>query len=326
MSSDRILCKFFVHGSCLKGDNCGFSHDSKDPPNNVCTFYQKGMCFYGSRCRYDHVRASSDLPTPPLTSDSESLDRSLSTAPSMSFQRQGYDGDGNNHGDKSSSVYCVHPREYPLCSFAAAGDCPRGNQCPHMHGDLCATCGKKCLHPFRPEEREEHTKECEKKQKHIEALKQSQDIECSVCLDRILSKATPGERKFGLLTECDHPFCIQCIRNWRSSAPVSGMDVNSTLRACPICRKLSYFVVPSVVWYSTPEEKKEIIDIYKAKLRSIDCKHFNFGNGSCPFGASCFYKHAYPDGHLEEVVLRHLGSQEGDSIRLSELLGGLQIF
>lgn len=136
-----------------------------------------------------------------------------------------------------------------------------------MHGDLCTTCGNKCLHPFRPEEREEHTKECEKKQKHIEALKQSQDIECSVCLDRILSKPTPGERKFGLLTECDHPFCIQCIRNWRSSAPVSGMDVNSTLRACPICRKLSYFVVPSVVWYFTPEEKKEIIDIYKAKLR-----------------------------------------------------------
>jgi E3 ubiquitin-protein ligase makorin len=86
-----------------------------------------------------------------------------------------------------------------------------------------------------------------------------------------------------------------------------------------------------VVWYSSPEEKKEIIDIYKAKLRSIDCKHFNFGNGNCPFGASCFYKHAYSDGHLEEVVLRHLGSQEGetvitDSIRLSEFLGGLQIF
>lgn len=136
-----------------------------------------------------------------------------------------------------------------------------------MHGDICSTCGKKCLHPFRPEEREEHTKECQKKQKHMEALKKSQDIECSVCLDRVLSKATPGERKFGLLTECHHPFCIQCIRNWRSSAPVSGMDVNSTLRACPICRKLSYFVVPSVVWYSTPEEKKEIIDIYKAKLR-----------------------------------------------------------
>ncbi|KAF2544225.1 hypothetical protein F2Q68_00033068 [Brassica cretica] len=114
------------------------------------------------------------------------------------------------------------------------------------------------------------------------------------------------------------------------SAPVSGMDVNSTLRACPICRKLSYFVVPSVVWYSTPDEKKEIVDIYKAKLRSINCKHFNFGNGNCPFGGSCFYKHAYSDGHVDEVVVRNLGSQEGetviaDSIRLSEFLGRVHI-
>uniref|UniRef100_A0A1J3JWV4 E3 ubiquitin-protein ligase makorin n=1 Tax=Noccaea caerulescens TaxID=107243 RepID=A0A1J3JWV4_NOCCA len=333
--SDRILCKFFVHGSCLKGENCEYSHDCKYPANNVCTFYQKGICLYGSRCRYEHSRTSlpqSLFPSNlPLSSDSQP--QSLSTAysslltPSMNYPQQKGD---NNDGEKSTNVYYIDPRDYPICSFAAAGDCPRGSQCPHIHGDICSTCGKKCLHPFRPEEREEHTKECEKKQKQIEALKTSQEIECSVCLDRVLSKANPGERKFGLLTECDHPFCIQCIRNWRSSAPVSGMDVNSTLRACPICRKLSYFVVPSVVWYSTPEDKKEIIDVYKAKLRSIDCKHFNFGNGNCPFGGSCFYKHAYSDGHLEEVVLRHLGSQEGetliaDTIRLSEFLGGLQM-
>lgn len=26
------------------------------------------------------------------------------------------------------------------------------------------------------------------------------------------------------------------------------------------------------------------------ELRSIDCKHYDFGNGTCPFGNSCFYK------------------------------------
>ncbi|KAL7222163.1 hypothetical protein ACSBR1_023970 [Camellia fascicularis] len=45
------------------------------------------------------------------------------------------------------------------------------------------------------------------------------------------------------------------------------MDVNSTLSACLICRKVSYFVIPSVIWYSTKEEKQEIVDSYKAKLR-----------------------------------------------------------
>jgi E3 ubiquitin-protein ligase makorin len=123
------------------------------------------------------------------------------------------------------------------------------------------------LHPFRPDERNEHLKACEKKQKNLDLLKYSQEIECSVCLDRVLSKLTAAERKFGLLSECNHPFCISCIRNWRGSSPTSGMDVNSSLRACPICRKLSYFVIPSVIWYSTKEEKQEIVDTYKEKLR-----------------------------------------------------------
>ncbi|PPD82332.1 hypothetical protein GOBAR_DD20743 [Gossypium barbadense] len=54
----RVLCKFFAHGACFKGENCEFSHDWKDPPNNICTYYQKGICSYGSQCRYEHVKAS----------------------------------------------------------------------------------------------------------------------------------------------------------------------------------------------------------------------------------------------------------------------------
>ncbi|CAG7897548.1 unnamed protein product [Brassica rapa] len=293
--SKRILCKFFAHGACLKGDNCEFSHDWKDPTNNVCTFYQRGLCSYGSRCRYEHVKLK---PHPSPASSSSALPRSspsekdLNPLPSSSSSPAWTLDSSDNTFSSSSSK----PQDQPICSYAAAGDCPRGDQCPHIHGDLCPTCGKRCLHPFRPEEREEHKRSCEKKQKQLEALKLSQEVECCVCLERVLSKPTPAERKFGLLTECDHAFCIGCIRNWRSSSPSTGMDVNSTLRACPICRKLSYFVVPSVIWFSAPEEKKEIMDNYRDKLRSIDCKHFNFGDGNCPFGTSCFYKHTVKPG------------------------------
>lgn len=31
-------------------------------------------------------------------------------------------------------------------------------------------------------------------------------------------------------------------------------------------------------------------------MAEIDCKHFNFGEGRCPFVNSCFYKHALRDG------------------------------
>ncbi|KAF7824542.1 putative RING-type E3 ubiquitin transferase C3H69 [Senna tora] len=373
-SFNRILCKFFAHGACLKGEHCEFSHDWKDPQNNICTFYQKGVCAYGSHCRYDHVKVSREQSyTPsssasvhqPLNSDTRIMSNGVATgselssfsSPSLNPIIPAWNQESEYHipawRDQESQYHILPwnqesgyqdfieesdvgqsritaPSELSICSFAAAGNCPRKEKCPFIHGDLCPTCGKHCLHPFRAEEREEHMKSCEKKQKHLEALKQSQDIECSVCLERVLSKPTAAERKFGLLSECDHPFCISCIRNWRSSNPTLGMDVNSTLRACPICRKLSYFVIPSVIWYSTTEEKQEIIDSYKEKLKSIDCKHFDFGNGNCPFGTSCFYKHAYRDGRLEQVVLRHLGAADGDTviakdIRLSDFLANMHL-
>lgn len=306
----RVLCKFFANGACLKGENCNFSHDWKAPANNICTYYLKGSCAFGSRCRYEHVRPSrpqssgsysstSSLGQP--NTDSASLSklsaptrpRASATEPAWTHQPGPVD-----FSDDAGMVEPIsaNPADRVLCSFSSVGDCPRGERCPHIHGHLCPTCGEHCLHPFRPDEMEEHVKACEKKQKHLEALENSQDIECCVCLERVLSKPTPAERKFGLLSECDHPFCISCIRNWRSSSPSSGMDVNSALRACPICRKLSYYVIPSMVWYSTKEEKAEIIDNYKAKLKSIDCKHFDFGNGTCPFGTSCFYKHNFKPG------------------------------
>ncbi|XP_010257279.1 PREDICTED: E3 ubiquitin-protein ligase makorin isoform X2 [Nelumbo nucifera] len=351
--SKRILCKFFAHGACLKGEHCEYSHDWRDQANNVCTFYQKGACSYGSRCRYEHVKISrlqhsvsssstnSHQHSSRITSSGETALVPSFPAELSSLSRPFFppgkpawshaSGDYNfsdNENDRESVI--VRSADHSICSFAAAGNCPRGEKCPHIHGDLCPTCGKHCLHPYRHDEREEHMKMCEKKKKHLEALKRSQEIECSVCLDRVLSKPTAAERKFGLLSECDHPFCISCIRSWRSSSPASGMDVNTALRACPICRKLSYFVIPSVIWYSTKEEKQEIINGYKAKLRSIDCRYFDFGNGTCPFGTSCFYKHAFRDGHLEEVVLRHLGAEDGNTviakdIRLSDFLGSLHL-
>ncbi|XP_050210333.1 putative RING-type E3 ubiquitin transferase C3H69 isoform X2 [Mercurialis annua] len=354
--SKRVLCKFYVHGACLKGEHCEFSHDRKDPVNNVCTYYQNGICSYGSRCRYEHVKisrpgfasssSSSTIHYQPSvrpvrtglsrgkSSSNASGELSASSTPYVPPSKPAWnlESEPNNfiENDEIIEPRNVKPEDRPLCSFAAAGNCPRGDKCPHVHGDLCPTCGKNCLHPFRPEDRDEHVKTCQQKQKHLEALKYSQEIECCVCLDRVLSKSTVAERKFGLLSECDHPFCISCIRNWRSSSPTSGMDVNTALRACPICRKLSYFVVPSVIWYSSKEEKQEIIDSYKEKLSSIDCKHFDFGNGNCPFGISCFYKHAFRDGRLEEVALRHLGDEDGQTviakdIRLSDFLGSLQI-
>ncbi|KAF8111824.1 hypothetical protein N665_0072s0036 [Sinapis alba] len=309
----------------------------------VCTYYQRGLCSYGSRCRYENVKLKPSRPPPAYSSSSSSAlprssppttslasEKDFTSLPSSTAWTFDSSGDEFNSSSTSKPPQEQQQQQQPICSYAAASDCPRGDLFPHILGDLCPTCGKRCLHPFRPEEREEHNRSCEKKHKQLEALKLSQEVECCVCLERVLSKPTPAEQKFGLLTECDHDFCIGCIRNWHNSSPSTGMDVNSTLRDCPIYRKLSYFVVPSVIWFSAPEEKKEIMDNYREKLRSIDCKHFNLGDGNCPFGTSCLYKHAFHDGRLEEVVLRHLDAEDGQTviakdIRLSDFLEGMHI-
>ncbi len=47
-----------------------------------------------------------------------------------------------------------------------------------------------------------------------------------MCLEPVLSKAAPGDRRFGLLPGCDHPFCLGCIRSWRQKTD-SAADVDT---------------------------------------------------------------------------------------------------
>ncbi|CAA0827223.1 E3 ubiquitin-protein ligase makorin [Striga hermonthica] len=291
-SSSRVLCKFFAHDACLKGEHCEYSHDWKAPPKNICTYYQKRTCAYGSRCKYNHIKSPCLQPSP-----------------------------FSSYGDLSST-------EEPLSSTTTEHTLQNGPFYPSSVNDECSVyrpmdrcpvCRRWCLHTDRPWEREEHARACEGKRRRAEAVRRSRVVECNVCMEVVLSKPMAAERRFGILSECDHSFCITCIRSWRSSTQASGTDASSTSRSCPVCRRLSYFVVPSAIWYSSMEEKQEIVNSYKARLRSIDCKHFYFGDGCCPFGACCFYKHAYRDGSLEEVVLAHLGSDDEDTIIAKEL-------
>lgn len=129
-------------------------------------------------------------------------------------------------------------------------------------------------------------------------------LECGICFEPVLSKADP---RFGLLN-CEHPFCISCIRNWRSKV---AFDANN-IRSCPLCRTNTYFVVPSAVWVTDPEEKKAIIEAYKKKMSTIPCKYFDHGRANCPFGSSCFYTHKNIDGS-EDKRIPHLRTVIGEN-------------
>ncbi|XP_034252340.1 probable E3 ubiquitin-protein ligase makorin-1 [Thrips palmi] len=183
-----------------------------------------------------------------------------------------------------------------LCPYAEAGECPYAENCTYLHGETCEFCGNNCLHPTNEDQRKTHTDECIKQhEREMElafAVARSKDKQCGVCFEVVVDKNPASEQRFGILPNCNHCFCLACIRKWRQAKQFE----NKIIRACPECRVTSDFVCPSMYWVDTKEEKDKLINAYKSALSNKQCKYFKQGRGKCPFGNKCFYLHAYPDG------------------------------
>lgn len=95
------------------------------------------------------------------------------------------------------------------------------------------------------------------------AVQRSLDKTCGICMDIVVEKEPPSERRFGILEKCTHIFCLTCIRKWRNTKQFD----NKTIRACPECRIPSDFVTPSKYWVESSDEKDKLIEDYKKALR-----------------------------------------------------------
>ncbi|KAK8821491.1 hypothetical protein WA556_001942 [Blastocystis sp. ATCC 50177/Nand II] len=146
-----------------------------------------------------------------------------------------------------------------VCRYWLNGNC--------MYGDRCWYA---------------HTNEPEKKPAQLEY-----STECCICQEDVLK----ANKRFGLMQNCNHVFCLECIRNWRYSH-IGDPNV----RRCPLCRATSFYVIPSNVPIFDQDVKDQIIEMYKKNMSKIPCKHFNGGFGVCPFGDSCFYSHKLANG------------------------------
>ncbi|TRY97789.1 hypothetical protein DNTS_008284 [Danionella cerebrum] len=186
-----------------------------------------------------------------------------------------------------------------LCPFLEAGQCHYGQSCPYVHGEVCEVCDRRVLHPHDPEQRAEHHKMCmaafERDMERAFAAQQSQDKQCKICLDVVYEKPSVSERRFGILSNCCHTYCLNCIRQWRCQH-----FHNQIRKSCPECRVVSEFVIPSMYWVEDQEEKDRLIEQFKSAVSKKPCKYFDQGRGTCPFGANCFYKHELPDGSRAE--------------------------
>ncbi|MEE6474859.1 hypothetical protein FKM82_010520 [Ascaphus truei] len=51
----KQICKYFLEGRCIKGDQCKFDHDAElEKKKEVCKFYIQGYCTKGENCIYMH--------------------------------------------------------------------------------------------------------------------------------------------------------------------------------------------------------------------------------------------------------------------------------
>lgn len=116
---------------------------------------------------------------------------------------------------------------------------------------------------------------------------------CSICMEEPIV--------YGLLADCSHVFCVDCIRNWRGQESSSEDVALSRLhKKCPYCRTLSKFIIPSSHFYPNGHSgKAAALGRYKASLQRVPCRYFTASNPDCrycPFGRDCMYQHQNGDG------------------------------
>lgn len=57
----------------------------------------------------------------------------------------------------------------------------------------------------------------EKDMDYAFGVARSKDKACGICMDVVTDKKATGEHRFGILPNCNHVFCLACIRKWRQA-------------------------------------------------------------------------------------------------------------
>lgn len=187
------------------------------------------------------------------------------------------------------------PREMSkICRFYAKGYCLHGSKCWYKH-----------VAPTHKVDTAEPSEEAEP-----EPPESAEEITCGICFE------VPGQ--FGLLNGCSHPFCLNCLRDWRKSSKKDiHLVFSNIIKTCPLCRAESRFITPSSRFYPLGDPKREeLIAAYKESMARINCRYFEKSSPIkrfCPYGSDCFYKHEDPitgtvhrfDYGVEKMMLQY---------------------
>ncbi|KAJ1109791.1 hypothetical protein NDU88_007149 [Pleurodeles waltl] len=326
-SKPSTICKFYQKGQCAYGTRCRYDHIRPmgacgvtpaavplalpppvfqiplPPPEPMTSFVASKMHEPGRREKKTLVLRNRDLCglTEEKSQSSSAYDPSCCNDQIESLEAKPHTYlDAIRSGLTEFDDDGPYPDGQQMCPYAAAGTCHYGENCLYLHGELCKICDLQVLHPFDQEQRKAHEKMCmaafEHDMEKAFAFQASQDKVCSICMEVVYEKALPSERRFGILSNCNHTYCLACIRQWRCAKQFE----NPIIKSCPECRVVSEFVIPSSYWVEDQNKKDELIEAFKQGMGKKACKYFEQGKGTCPFGGKCLYLHAYPDGTRAE--------------------------
>ena len=272
-------CVYFAkEGFCAKGRHCEFVHERPGPCKN---FLSPEGCRFGSRCMFSHAK-----PRPPSTVVHSPV--VLDSPPATSTRTMATETktpgaeDPWGFGETAESVYFYgaagattfeRPKKYSdvvgrvstteesnnglsssssrrkVCGFFKAGYCMFGDRCRNLH----------------PEDASEEAVLEE------ESGLEEKTIECGICM------SLPQNRVFGLLNNCSCVFCLDCIKNWRKEGLT--FEDATQVRLCPLCRVVSYYVIPSRI-VPTIEQKSKVVQAYRTALSNIPCQVLVYSSSS----------------------------------------------
>mmetsp|Transcript_4182 Transcript_4182/g.9954 ORF Transcript_4182/g.9954 Transcript_4182/m.9954 type:complete len:344 (-) Transcript_4182:252-1283(-) len=323
-------CKFFQEGRCNAGKTCKFSHDPSvlKLPITVapCRYFLAGHCAAGDACKFAHVEQKKKPSARTVQGPALSTKREMPVGYAVPSKHSIKEGKlrNNEWAPEGSLASAEEDLTYAMETMVVGGDGNEGwsVEAAAAAGPSYAAQAQRNIMgqnagaapPMIPRMVEGvkargHVSEDEmaRRERIKEQQRESTSKECGICLERVLAKA----EQFGLLDACDHVFCLTCIREWRSVGELN----KEVKRSCPLCREVSGIVIPSSFVPDSQESKDQVFATYHDRLQQIHCKHFRNGDGDCPFGTSCLYRHEYRDGTLQRYEAPRLRLDEEGELR-----------
>ncbi|XP_053560705.1 E3 ubiquitin-protein ligase makorin-2-like [Bombina bombina] len=288
----RVPCRAFSRGACRWGQNCRFSHERRS--SQICRHFQNGYCGYGEYCSYQHLTS---LCQPPNHDTHYHSGRRVSEPCILPLPPVYV-------GGRRGSEPVVHPLHEAGIEGRRRTGPPRENwalaaEFVPRHTGLMRSVSSPSLQNKDDSRNETEVKEPTSlqiihspRESHPQ-YEISRDVVCGICMDKVYEKQAAEERVFGILPNCNHAYCVGCIRRWRKTRDFQ----NEVIKGCPQCRIKSSYYIPHKYWIGESTEKTKLIESFKAKTSKIRCRFFVRGNGRCPFKSECIYLHELPSGH-----------------------------